>query len=112
MSNSSAEILASLAAVVAQRKKADPENSYVASLFKKGQNKILQKVGEEAVEVILASKSNDTEQVIYETADLWFHTVVMLVYHDIELDAVINELQERFGVSGITEKASRKEPNG
>lgn len=112
MSNISAEILAELEAVVEQRKLADPENSYVASLFKKGQDKILQKVGEEAVELILASKSNESDQIIYETADLLFHTVVMLSYHDIKLDSVVNELHERFGTSGLVEKASREKPAG
>jgi phosphoribosyl-ATP pyrophosphohydrolase len=83
----------------------------VASLHQKGLNKILEKVGEESVETILAARdaeqSGDNSKVIYETADLWFHSLVMLSYLDIEVDEILNELERRFGLSGLEEKANR-----
>ena len=104
-------ILDELASVLAERKSADPDSSYVASLHAKGLNKVLEKVGEEATEAILAAKDHpnggDQEAVIKETADLWFHTLVMLSHLDIPHTAVLDELAARFGVSGHTEKASR-----
>lgn len=101
------EILKRLTEVIESRKGADPDSSYVASLFARGEDKILEKVGEEATETILASKSGDREKILYETADLWFHTMVMLAHHGLSSDEVLTELARRFGVSGIEEKASR-----
>ncbi len=111
MSNSS-DVLAELTKVLEARKNsADGESSYVASLHQKGLNKILEKVGEEAVETILAAKdaqsSGDTSELIYETADLWFHTLVMLSHLGEDASAVLNELARRFDMSGLEEKASR-----
>lgn len=117
----STPILQQLDQVLAERKKADADSSYVASLYARGLNKILEKVGEEATESIIAAKdfANSDEQMdkahydaardelIYEVADVWFHTLVGLAWFDIESDAVLNELGRRFGLSGITEKASR-----
>lgn len=91
------------------RKDADPSTSYVASLYKKGDNAMLKKVGEEATEVVLAAKDNDNEALVYEVADLMFHTMVVLASRNISPQAIINELKRREGVSGIFEKQSRKE---
>ncbi len=104
-------ILEKLTTLLEERKNADPDSSYVASLHEKGLNKILEKVGEEATEVILAAKdagnNNDRSDVINETADLWFHTMVMLNHLDASPAEVLEELERRFGVSGLEEKASR-----
>ncbi len=102
------DILQQLAQTLEQRKQADPQSSYVAGLYHKGQDTILKKVGEEATETVIASKGGNREEIIYETADLWFHTMVMLSYHDLGPDDVLNELARRFGLSGIEEKANRK----
>ena len=107
------DVLTKLARVLEQRKTADPDDSYVASLFAKGLNKILEKVGEEANETILAAKDyrgpeRTKEQLIHETADLWFHTLVMLSYLDLQPEQVLEELEKRFNISGIAEKASRQ----
>lgn len=107
-------VLQTLTQVLEARKKnADPASSYVASLHHKGLNKILEKIGEEATETIIAAKdaslSGDASDVIYETADLWFHTLVMLSHLGLSADDVLNELGRRFDVSGITEKASRNQ---
>jgi phosphoribosyl-ATP pyrophosphohydrolase len=103
--------LRQLAITLAARRHADPEQSYVASLHHKGLNKILEKVGEEATEVILAAKDaatgGDRKAVIGEVADLWFHTLVMLSHLDMELEDVMRCLGERAGVSGLDEKAAR-----
>lgn len=106
------DILLELAAVLRERKlNANPENSYVASLHKKGLNKILEKLGEESIETIIAAKdadiSGDDAALIYETADLWFHSLVMLSHLDIEPSAITNELARRFDLSGLEEKANR-----
>ena len=101
------DILAALYAVIQERKKADPESSYVASLYHKGLDKILGKVGEEATETAIAGKAGDLDQVIYETADLWFHSLVLLGYYDLPPEKVLDELQRRFGLSGLEEKANR-----
>jgi phosphoribosyl-ATP pyrophosphohydrolase len=104
-------ILLQLAETLEQRKGADPAESYVASLHHKGLNKILEKLGEEAVETILAAR--DTEQggdrqaLISETADLWFHSLVMLSHLDLGPEQVLEELQKRFTISGLAEKAAR-----
>ena len=96
-----------LAEVLEARKGADPESSYVAKLYSKGLDTILKKVGEEATETVIAAKGSDPGQVIYETADLWFHTLVMLKHLNLEPQAVLDELERRFGLSGIEEKAGR-----
>lgn len=105
------DVLEQLAATLATRKSADPEQSYVASLHHKGLNKILEKVGEEATEVILAAKDaqdgGERDAVIGEVADLWFHSMVMLSHLDIEVSEVTQCLGDRFGISGLEEKASR-----
>lgn len=108
------EILAQLTQVLRERQGADPEASYVASLYAKGLNKILEKVGEEATEVIIAAKDHNSEQsaanrqaLAGEVADLWFHTLVLLVQQDVDPDQVLNTLSERFGLSGHKEKAQR-----
>lgn len=105
------DILRRIAEVIESRKNAEPSTSYVASLHHKGLNKILEKVGEEAVETILAAKdavsSQNTDELIYETADLWFHSLVMLSALNLEPQAVLNELERRFGLSGHAEKAAR-----
>jgi phosphoribosyl-ATP pyrophosphohydrolase len=109
------DILKTLAQVLEQRKIAESDESYVASLHKKGLDKILEKVVEEAAETLIAAKNcqikNDSanqEEVIKETADLWFHCMVMLSHLDLSSDQVLEELQKRFNISGLTEKASRR----
>jgi len=106
------DVLSELTKVLEARKSADADSSYVASLHKKGLNKILEKVGEECVETILAAKdaaqTGDKTNLIYETADLWFHSRVMLSHLDLGAQDVLAELQRRFNLSGITEKAARK----
>jgi phosphoribosyl-ATP pyrophosphohydrolase len=102
------DILKNLTATLEARKQASPESSYVAKLFSKGEDAILKKVGEEATEVILASKSGDKAHLVYETADLWFHCMVLLAQHGLSADDVLNELARREGMSGIEEKAARK----
>ncbi len=105
------DVLAELAATLEQRKTAAADSSYVASLHAKGLNKILEKVGEESIETIIAAKdaviSGDKSDLIYETADLWFHTLVMLSHLDIGPDAILDELSRRFNLSGLDEKANR-----
>ncbi|MDO3380869.1 phosphoribosyl-ATP diphosphatase [Gilvimarinus algae] len=105
------DILAELTRILEQRKGAGAGESYVASLHQKGLNKILEKVGEEATETILAAKdaerSGDKRELIAETADLWFHSLVMLSHLDESAESVLNELARRFGVSGHDEKAAR-----
>ena len=105
------DILRRVAQVIDSRKNAETDTSYVASLHHKGLNKILEKVGEEAVETILAAKdaasSGDAHDVSYETADLWLHRLVMLSALNLEPQAVLEELERRFGLSGHAEKAAR-----
>jgi phosphoribosyl-ATP pyrophosphohydrolase len=98
-----------LAELLEQRKSADPQTSYVAKLYAKGMDSILKKVGEEATETIIAAKNGDKELLIYETADLWFHTLVMLAQAGLKPQDVLDELARREGLSGIAEKASRQE---
>lgn len=101
------DILEKLSSVLEARKKADPESSYVASLHARGLDKILKKIGEEATEAVIAAKDGDASQVVYETADLWFHTLVMLSHLGISHREVLAELDRRFGLSGLEEKARR-----
>lgn len=96
-----------LAEVLESRKSADPQSSYVAKLYAKGMDSILKKVGEEAAETIIAAKDGDPQKIIYETADLWFHTLVMLAHIGLHPDDILNELARREGLSGLVEKASR-----
>ena len=100
-------ILEQLTATIESRKAADPESSYVAKLFHKGADSILKKVGEEATEVVIAAKDEDREQIVYESADLLFHLMVMLARYDLSLSDVVAELARREGLSGLVEKASR-----
>ncbi len=102
------EILRRLMETIESRKTASPDSSYVAKLFSKGEDAILKKIGEEATEVILAGKGGDRSHLVYETADLWFHCMVLLSRHGLSVDDVMNELARREGVSGIAEKESRK----
>lgn len=102
------DILDRLAGVLEERKQADAGRSYVAGLYAKGLDAILKKVGEEAIETVLAAKSGDREQIVYETADLWFHTMVLLAANDLGPGDVLAELDRRFGLSGIDEKAQRE----
>ena len=104
-------VLEELTKVLEQRKKADADSSYVASLHAKGLNKILEKVGEECIETVIAAKdatdSEGKKALVYETADLWFHTMVMLSHLDLSADDILRELKGRFNLSGLEEKASR-----
>ena len=109
------DVLSYLGKMMAERKKADPDSSYVAKLYHKGLNKILEKVGEESVETIISAKDFDAKanednknDVIYEVADLWFHTIVMLGYFDLDVQLVLNELARRQGLSGLVEKSNRQ----
>ncbi len=102
-----AEVLHRLADTLEARKAAEPGSSYVASLFHKGQDAILKKIGEEATEAVMASKDNDRLHVVREVADLWFHSMVLLAWHGLGPDDVLAELHRREGISGIDEKASR-----
>ena len=101
------DILSRLEAAIAQRRAADPKSSYVASLNAKGLDAILKKVGEEATEAVIASKSGKREDIVHEVADLWFHTLVLLGWHGIALADVLEELARREGRSGIEERNSR-----
>jgi len=102
------DTLQQLADILEQRKLESADKSYVASLYAKGLDTILKKVGEEATETVIAAKNGDKEQIIYETADLWFHCLVMLADQDLGPNDVLQELQRRFGLSGLEEKAQRK----
>jgi phosphoribosyl-ATP pyrophosphohydrolase len=102
------DTLRRLTETIEARKSAAPESSYVAKLFSKGDDAILKKVIEEAGEVLLAAKDGDKQHLVYEVADLWFHSMVLLAHKGLNADDVLNELARREGVSGIAEKASRK----
>lgn len=103
------DVLNRLSELMEQRKAADPASSYVAKLYAKGLDSILKKIGEEATETVIAAKGGKAEEIIYETADLWFHTLVMLSYAGLSAQDVLDELARREGLSGIAEKASRTE---
>ena len=100
-------ILSDIADVLAARKSAEPDSSYVAKLYSKGLDAILKKVGEEATETVMAAKDGDKDHIIYEVADLWFHSMILLAQQDLHPNDVLNELARRFGISGLVEKASR-----
>ena len=106
-----AETLERIAAAINERKGGDPEKSYVAKLFAKGDDAILKKIGEEAVETVMAAKDvragADASKLLYETADLWFHSIVLLAQFGLTPQQVLDELARREGISGIEEKASR-----
>jgi phosphoribosyl-ATP pyrophosphohydrolase len=101
------DVLNRLADLLEQRKSADPATSYVAKLYAKGMDSILKKVGEEATETVIAAKGGKREEIIYETADLWFHTLIMLAQAGLKPQDVLDELARREGLSGIAEKESR-----
>lgn len=102
------DVLTRLAKTLESRKNADPGSSYVASLYHKGMDEILKKIGEESTEVVIAAKSGEKTAIINETADLWFHTLVMLAQQGLGPDDILAELNRRFGLSGLEEKASRQ----
>jgi phosphoribosyl-ATP pyrophosphohydrolase len=103
------DILDRIAATLEARKGADPASSYVAKLYGKGLDAILKKIGEEATETVMAAKDGDRAKVVYETADLWFHCMILLSQQGLHPNDVLNELARREGVSGLEEKAGRKE---
>ena len=105
------DLLTALDKMLAERKTASSDVSYVAALNAEGLNKILEKVGEEATEVILAAKDGNAEEVVKEVADLWFHTMVMLAHLELNHTDVLRVLDARMGLSGLAEKASRKGHN-
>ena len=102
------DTLQRVAEVLEARKSADPESSYVASLYAKGLDSILKKIGEEATETVMAAKDGDPRQIVHEVADLWFHTLVLLAQQGLGPAEVLEELERRFGVSGHDERASRR----
>ena len=102
-----AKILHRLGEAIAARKRSDPSASYVASLLAKGEDAILKKLAEEAAETVLASKGGDKLHIVRETADLWFHSLVLLAWHGLAPEDVLAELRRREGISGIEEKKSR-----
>ena len=102
------KVLVELAETLESRKNADPGTSYVASLYDKGLDEILKKIGEEATETVIAAKSGEKTAIIHETADLWFHTLVMLAQQGLGPDDILSELSRRFGLSGLEEKAGRQ----
>jgi len=104
---SDTDLLHRLGQVIVERKRGDPSSSYVASLFAKGEDAILKKVAEEAAETVLAAKGGDKLNIVRETADLWFHTLVLLAWHGLAPEDVLAELRRREGISGIEEKKSR-----
>ena len=104
----SQDILAQIHETLEARIGADPETSYTASLYAKGLDAILKKIGEEATETVMAAKDGNADNIIYETADLWFHTLVLLAQQGLQPQQVIDELARRIGTSGLDEKASRK----
>ncbi len=101
------DVLAALDRILRERRTADPASSYVAGLYDKGLDAILKKVGEEATETVLAAKGGDHDHLVHETADLWFHTLIMLAAVDRGPADVLAELERRFGLSGLDEKAAR-----
>ncbi len=102
------DVLNRLAELLEQRKTASPDSSYVAKLYAKGTDSILKKVGEESAELIIAGKGGNQEEIIYETADLWFHSLVLLAHAGLKPQQVLDELVRREGLSGLEEKAQRK----
>ena len=103
------DTLARIAAVLESRKTESADSSYVARLYSKGLDSILKKIGEEATETVMAAKDGDKAHIVYEVADLWFHSMILLAQQNLHPDDVLAELERRFGTSGLVEKASRKE---
>jgi len=101
------DILKQLTDVLEQRKSAPADSSYVAGLYDQGLDAILKKIGEEATETVMAAKDGDPQKIVYETADLWFHTLIMLSHQGLSAADVLQELARRFGLSGLEEKANR-----
>ena len=101
------DTLNQLAQVLEQRKTAAADSSYVASLYHKGLDAILKKIGEEATETVMAAKDGEKDKIVYETADLWFHSMVLLAHQGLGPEDVLKELERRFGLSGLEEKANR-----
>ena len=101
------DVMERLSEVLEQRKLAAPDSSYVAKLYAKGLDAILKKIGEEATETVMAAKDGESDKIIYEVADLWFHSLVLLAHQGLGPEAVLAELDRRFGLSGIEEKARR-----
>ena len=101
------DILSELAMVLEARKRGDAGGSYVAGLYAKGLDAILKKIGEETAETLIAAKGGNRDQIVHEVADLWFHTLVLLAQQGLKPDDVLQELQRRFGTSGLAEKAGR-----
>ena len=107
MSKVNDNILQAVYQVILDRKANPSDESYTASLIGKGNDKILKKLGEEATELVIAGKGGVHDEIVYEAADLFYHTLVLLAFHNVPLDAVHAELRRRFGTSGIAEKQSR-----
>ncbi len=107
-----ADILGRLADVIESRRDGDPARSYVARLLSRGEDAILKKIGEEATETVMAGKDGAPERIVAETADLWFHCLVMLARYGLRPEQVLDELQRREGLSGLDEKAARKAAAG
>ena len=103
------DILTRLSQLLEERKHADPKSSYVARLYAKGLDAILKKIGEEATETVMAAKDGIPDKIVHEVADLWFHSLVLLAQQGLGPDAVLAELDRRFGLSGLDEKALRQE---
>ena len=101
------EVLRRVSDILVARKQADPDSSYVSSLYAKGTDAICKKVAEEAAETIMASKDNDRLQIVREVTDLWFHSLVLVAHHGLSVEDVLAEFRRREGVSGIDEKRSR-----
>ena len=106
----SREILDSLYEVILGRRDSPTENSYVSSLYRCGLDKILSKIGEEAAETVIAGKGGNPDEVVKETADLFFHVLVLLGHFNLPPDLILEELRRRFGVSGLEEKKNRPSP--
>ncbi len=106
--SASQDVLARLAEVVAQRRGGDPDRSYVARLFAKGNDAILKKIGEEATETVMAAKDGDQQKIVAEMADLWFHCLLALEAFQLKPADVLAELQRREGLSGLEEFAARR----
>jgi len=107
----SEKIIQQLYNTIVERKNSSPRDSYVSNLINKGTKSILKKIGEESTEVIIASQSENKKEQIHEIADLWFHLLVLMVSQGISLEDILQELKNRFGISGLQEKAQREELN-
>ena len=111
MNRQNEQVLARLMQVIVARRGGDPDKSYVARLFARGEDAILKKIGEEATETVMAAKDGDRARIVAELADLWFHSLVVLAHYGLSVDDVLTELARREGLSGLDEKAARKDPS-